>query len=85
VIVKMQAQLTGAFSAKNVRVINFQHLKFLVMGGKAVNVSKIGDEICALLGYFAASNNPLPTFRHSVSVPSSRVKNSEKLLGLLDP
>jgi hypothetical protein len=35
------------------------------------------DEICALLGYYAASSgNPLPTFRNNVSVPSSRVKNS---------
>jgi hypothetical protein len=36
-------------------------------------------EICALLGYYAASNrNPLPTFRDNVSVPSSRVKKSKK-------
>ena len=35
------------------------------------------SEICALLGYYAASNgNPLPTFRDNVSVPSSRVKKS---------
>jgi hypothetical protein len=34
-------------------------------------------EICALLGYNAASSgNPLPTFRDNVSVPSSRVKKS---------
>jgi hypothetical protein len=33
------------------------------------------DEICDLLAYYAASSgNPLPTFRDSVSVPSSRVK-----------
>jgi hypothetical protein len=33
------------------------------------------DEICALLGYYAASCcNCLPTFRGNVSVPSSRVK-----------
>jgi hypothetical protein len=33
------------------------------------------DEICALLGYNAASSgNPLPMFRDNVSVPSSRVK-----------
>jgi hypothetical protein len=33
------------------------------------------DEICALLGYYTASNdNPLPTFRDNVLVPSSRVK-----------
>jgi hypothetical protein len=48
------------------------------------------DEICALLGCYAASNgNPLPTFRDNVSVPSSRVKKSKKkecyfLVGLLD-
>jgi hypothetical protein len=33
------------------------------------------DEICALLGYYAASSgNPLPTFPDNVSVPSSRVR-----------
>jgi hypothetical protein len=33
------------------------------------------DEICALLGYCAAySSNFLPTFRHNLSAPSSRVK-----------
>jgi hypothetical protein len=32
------------------------------------------DEICGLLGYYAAScGNCLPTFRDNVSVPSSRV------------
>jgi hypothetical protein len=37
------------------------------------------DEICALLGYYAASNgNPLPTFRENVSVPSSKAKKSKK-------
>jgi len=34
------------------------------------------DENCPLLGYHAAfSGNPLSTFRHNLSVPSSRVKN----------
>jgi hypothetical protein len=34
------------------------------------------DEICALLGYYAAScGNCLPTFRDNVSVSSSRVNN----------
>ena len=43
------------------------------------------DEICALLGYYAAScGNPLPTFRYNVSVPSSRVKKYF-LIGFLDP
>jgi hypothetical protein len=37
------------------------------------------DEICALLGYYAASSgNPLPTFRDDISVPSARVKKSKK-------
>jgi hypothetical protein len=37
------------------------------------------DEICALLGYYAASGgNPLPTFWDNVSVPSSRVQKSKK-------
>jgi hypothetical protein len=32
--------------------------------------NNINVELCALLGYYAASNgNPLPTFRDSVSVP----------------
>jgi hypothetical protein len=36
------------------------------------------DQICALLRNYAASNdNPLPTFRDNVSVPSSRVKKSK--------
>jgi hypothetical protein len=39
-------------------------------------------EICALLGYNAASiGNPLPTFRDNVSVPSSSVKKSKKSSG----
>ena len=38
----------------------------------------------ALLGYYAASvGNKLPTFRDSLSVPSSRIKQSK--FGLLDP
>jgi hypothetical protein len=37
------------------------------------------DEICALLGYYAASNgNPLQTFRDNLSVLSSMVKKSKK-------
>jgi hypothetical protein len=41
------------------------------------------DEICALLGYYAVSSgNSLPTFRDNVSVSSSRVKKSKKLLFL---
>jgi hypothetical protein len=35
------------------------------------------DDICALLGYYAAySGNSVPTFRDNLSVASSRVKNS---------
>jgi hypothetical protein len=35
------------------------------------------DEICVLLGSYAASSgNPLPTFRDNLLVPSSRVKKS---------
>jgi hypothetical protein len=38
------------------------------------------DEICALLGYYAAENsNPLPTFRDNVSVPSSRARTASPL------
>jgi hypothetical protein len=37
------------------------------------------DENCALLGYDAASSgNTLPTFRDNISVPSSRVKKTNK-------
>jgi hypothetical protein len=37
------------------------------------------NEICDLLGYYAASSgNPLPTFRDNVSVPYSRAKKSKK-------
>jgi hypothetical protein len=36
-----------------------------------------GDEMCALLGYRAASSdNPLPKFRDNISAPSSMVKKS---------
>jgi hypothetical protein len=39
------------------------------------------DEICALLGYYAASRgNCLPTFRDNVSVPSSRAKSPRRPL-----
>ena len=39
------------------------------------------DENCALLGYYAASSNFLPTFRENLLVPPSGVKN----LDLLEP
>jgi hypothetical protein len=43
------------------------------------------DDICALLGYYAALNgNPLPTFRDNLSVPPTRVKKSKKDKKLLD-
>ena len=39
----------------------------------------------APLGLYAAQiGNHSPTFRDNLSVPSSRVGNSEKLFGLLD-
>jgi hypothetical protein len=35
------------------------------------------DEVCALLGFYAAySGNSLPTCQHNISVPSSGVKKS---------
>ena len=44
-------------------------------------VNDLNNEICALLEYYAASSsNPLPTFRDNVSVPSSRVKTSKKMM-----
>jgi hypothetical protein len=37
------------------------------------------DKTCAVLGcYTASSSNPLLTFRHNVSVPSTRVKKSNE-------
>jgi hypothetical protein len=37
------------------------------------------DEICALLGYYAAlSGGSVPRFRDNLSVPSSRIKKSKK-------
>jgi hypothetical protein len=37
------------------------------------------DEICALLGNYAAlSGSSVPTFRDNLSVPSSRLKKSKK-------
>jgi hypothetical protein len=37
------------------------------------------DENCVLLGHYAASGgNSVPTFRDSLSVPSSKVKNQKK-------
>ena len=43
------------------------------------DLSGASDEICALLGYYAAScGNCLPTFRDHVSVPSSRVKSPQE-------
>jgi len=37
------------------------------------------DQICRLLGYYAAqSGNSIPTFRDNPSVSSSRVKKSKK-------
>jgi hypothetical protein len=39
------------------------------------------DQICALLGYYAASSgNPLPIFQDNVSVPPSRVTKSYFLI-----
>jgi hypothetical protein len=43
------------------------------------------DAICCLLGYYEAlSGSYVPTFRGNVSVPSSRVKKSKKILTLED-
>jgi hypothetical protein len=49
------------------------------------NQQRFFDEICALLGYYAAwSGNPLPMFRDNVSVPSSRGKKSKKKIIFLN-
>jgi uracil phosphoribosyltransferase len=53
---------------------------FSVLANKQSSISGFRrdvDEICALLGYYAASSdNHLPTFQDNVSVPSSGVKKS---------
>jgi hypothetical protein len=42
------------------------------------------DEICGLLGYYAAlSGSSVPTFRDNLSVPSLRVKKSKNKRKLL--
>jgi hypothetical protein len=48
-----------------------------VISGSRRNV----NEICALLGYYAAySGSSVPTFRYNLSVPSPRVKKSKHLI-----
>jgi hypothetical protein len=55
--------------------LNLQEMNIAVSGFR-----RDVDEICALLGYYAASSgNPLPTFRDNVSVPSPSVKTSNFL------
>jgi hypothetical protein len=72
----------GSLHETDIPVYNTDSLSFSMRSGFCRNV----DEICGLLRYYAASNgNPLLTFRDSVLVPSSRVKKSKKLPGLLDP
>jgi hypothetical protein len=49
------------------------------MGALILGFRRNVGEICALLGYCAAScGNCLPTFRDNVSVPSSRVKSPRR-------
>jgi hypothetical protein len=55
------------------------------MQGCSITVLRVADkvdsinEICALLGYYAAfDGNSVPKFRDNPSVPSSRVKKSKK-------
>jgi hypothetical protein len=56
----------------------FQHNYILTQCEKLCVISGFRrkvDEICSLLGYYAAySSNSLSTFRDNLSVPSSRVK-----------
>jgi hypothetical protein len=64
--------------------LNYQyttnHNTFCVISG----FRREADEICALLGYYAASNgNPLPTFRDKLSVPSSRVQKSNFFMDMM--
>jgi hypothetical protein len=54
-----------------------------VYAGVALQQEWTAQEMCTLLGYYAAScGNCLPKFRGNVSVPSSRVK-SPRRKGLL--
>jgi hypothetical protein len=73
-------------------VLNFQ----VQMHGNLLVQTRISgfrrhvDEICALLGYYAAlSSSSVPTFRDNLSVTSSKVKKIPRLgpifKGLLDP
>jgi hypothetical protein len=49
----------------------WQNITFGVISGFRRDV----DDICALLGYYAASSgSSVPTFRDNISVPPSRVK-----------
>jgi hypothetical protein len=71
--------LLGAKAVSNIPTCVNSHNKLSVISG----FRRDADEICALLGYNAASSgNPLPTFRDNVSVQSSRVKKSKKSKGL---
>jgi hypothetical protein len=53
----------------SLRLYNWHRLSIKFISGLRRDV----DEICSLLGYYAAScGNCLPTFRDNVSVPSAR-------------
>jgi hypothetical protein len=64
---------------RQVDLVRTQYKQYKNLGLSVISgFRRDADEICALLGYKAASRgNFLPTFRDNVSVPSSRVKNSK--------
>jgi hypothetical protein len=74
VLMELPRVIVMEFSIHKLRVKGkYETSKFLDL-----RVRRDVDEICAVLGYHAASNgNPLPTFQDNVSVPSSRVKRSK--------
>jgi hypothetical protein len=61
---------------------NYHHYRLMKFWDVSVisGFRRDGDEICALLGYYATpSGNPLPTFRDIALVPSSNVTKSRSL------
>jgi hypothetical protein len=74
---KSQKLLKPLCGYKNVHIRVWNFYGWFMISGFHRDV----DEICVLLGCYAASSgNPLPKFRDNVSVPSSRVKKSGEVV-----
>jgi hypothetical protein len=85
---KILVNLSLVSKAGNINTQNmFYHMSTLLPKNKSRSKQLLTsgfrrdvDEICALLGYYAAScGNCLPIFRDNVSVLSSRVKSPRRL------